>query len=92
MSKVIKTFQYGQNEVRLETGEVARQADGAVITSMGDTVVLVTVVGRKESSDRDFFPLTVEYEEPELCRRPNTRRVFQAGGGGRRKTPSSPVA
>ena len=63
MSKVVKTFQYGQNEVRLETGEVARQADGAVITSMGDTVVLVTVVGRKEPSDRDFFPLTVEYEE-----------------------------
>ncbi len=63
MSKVIKTFQYGQNEVRLETGAVARQADGAVIASMGDTVVLVTVVGRKERGNLDFFPLTVEYEE-----------------------------
>ena len=63
MSKVIKTFQYGQHEVRLETGAVARQANGSVIASMGDTVLLVTVVGRKEASPRDFFPLTVEYEE-----------------------------
>ena len=63
MSKVVKTFQYGQHEVRLETGAVARQAHGAVIASMGDTVVLVTVVGRKEAGNQDFFPLTVEYEE-----------------------------
>ena len=63
MSKVIKTFQYGQQEVRLETGAVARQADGAVITSMGDTVVMVTVVGKDADAGRDFFPLTVEYEE-----------------------------
>ena len=63
MSKVIKTFQYGQHEVRMETGEVARQAHGAVITSMGDTVVMVTVVARDTDSGRDFFPLTVEYEE-----------------------------
>ncbi len=63
MSKVTKTFQYGQHEVRLETGEIARQADGAVITSMGDTVVMVTVVGKDADSGRDFFPLTVDYEE-----------------------------
>ncbi len=63
MSKVVKTFQYGQHEVRLETGEVARQAHGAVIASMGDTVVMVTVVGRDGDSGRDFFPLTVDYEE-----------------------------
>jgi len=63
VSKVTKTFQYGQHEVRLETGEVARQADGAVITSMGDTVVMVTVVGKGTDSGRDFFPLTVDYEE-----------------------------
>ena len=63
MNRVIKTFQYGQNEVRLESGAVARQADGAVVTSMGDTVVLVTVVGRREPGQQDFFPLTVEYEE-----------------------------
>ena len=63
MNKVIKTFQYGQHEVRLETGAVARQANGAVIASMGDTVVMVTVVGKKESRGHDFFPLTVDYEE-----------------------------
>ena len=63
MSKLVKTFQYGQHEVRLETGAIARQADGAVIASMGDTVVMVTVVGRREKGRLDFFPLTVEYEE-----------------------------
>ncbi len=63
MSKVVKTFQYGQHEVRLETGATARQADGAVVVTMGDTVVMVTVVGRSTDSGRDFFPLTVEYEE-----------------------------
>ncbi len=63
MSKVVKTFQYGQHEVRLETGATARQAHGAVIASMGDTVVMVTVVGRKEYKGHDFLPLTVDYEE-----------------------------
>ncbi len=64
MNKIIKTFQYGQHEVRLETGVIARQAQGAVIASMGDTVVMSTVVGRKEQSPgQDFFPLTVDYEE-----------------------------
>lgn len=59
-----KIFQYGQHSITLETGEIARQADGAVMVSMGDTVVLVTVVARKEAdSDKDFFPLTVDYQE-----------------------------
>ena len=59
-----KTFQYGQYSVTLETGEIARQADGAVMVSMGDTVVLVSVVGSKNAkSDKDFFPLTVDYQE-----------------------------
>jgi len=59
-----KTFQYGQHTITLETGEIARQADGAVIVSMGDTVVLVTVVGSKQGNpDKDFFPLTVDYQE-----------------------------
>ena len=61
--KTTKTFQYGQHELRLETGAIARQADGAVIASMGDTVVMVTVVGRREKGHLDFFPLTVEFEE-----------------------------
>ena len=64
MQKITKTFQYGGHEVTIETGNVARQADGAVLVTMGDTVVLVTAVGRKEAdSGRSFFPLTVNYQE-----------------------------
>jgi polyribonucleotide nucleotidyltransferase len=59
-----KTLQYGQHNLTLETGEIARQASGAVMVSMGDTVVLVTVVGTKENNpEKDFFPLTVDYQE-----------------------------
>lgn len=63
--KVIKkSFQYGEKTVTLETGAIARQADGACLVSMGETVVLVTVVGKKEASPgKDFFPLTVNYQE-----------------------------
>jgi len=61
---VRKTFQYGEHEVTFETGGIARQATGAVLVSMGQTVVLVTVVGnKKEVEGRDFFPLTVNYQE-----------------------------
>jgi polyribonucleotide nucleotidyltransferase len=59
----VKEFEYGPHKIRLETGRIARQAGGAVLASMGDTSVLVTVVARREPSDRDFFPLTVDYEE-----------------------------
>ena len=59
-----KQFQYGQHTITLETGEIARQADGAVMVSMGDTVLLVTVVAAKEARPgMDFFPLTVDYQE-----------------------------
>ena len=59
-----KSFQYGGSTVTIETGELARQADGAVLVSMNDTVVLVTAVGLKKASPgRDFFPLTVNYQE-----------------------------
>jgi polyribonucleotide nucleotidyltransferase len=59
-----KTFQYGDHAVTIETGEIARQASGAVMISMGDTVVMVTAVGIKEAKEgRDFFPLTVNYQE-----------------------------
>ena len=59
-----QTFAYGAHNVTLETGEIARQADGAVKVSMGDTVVLVTAVGQKEAKpDANFFPLTVNYQE-----------------------------
>jgi polyribonucleotide nucleotidyltransferase len=63
LNKIVETFQYGEQEFRLETGQIARQASGAVVASMGETVVLVTVVAAKEPSGRDFFPLTVDYEE-----------------------------
>jgi len=59
-----QTFSYGANTVTIETGRLARQADGAVVVRMGDTVVLVTAVGRREAvPGRDFFPLTVNYVE-----------------------------
>jgi polyribonucleotide nucleotidyltransferase len=62
--KVTKTFQYGAHTVRLETGEIARQAGGAVLVSMEDTVVLATVVAAtKPRAGQDFFPLTVDYVE-----------------------------
>ncbi|MHC8441726.1 MAG: polyribonucleotide nucleotidyltransferase [Candidatus Eutrophobiaceae bacterium] len=64
MNIIKRSFQYGQHQVNLETGRIARQADGAVVVSMGDTVVLVTCVARKEAiPGRDFFPLTVDYQE-----------------------------
>ncbi|MBB72207.1 MAG: polyribonucleotide nucleotidyltransferase [Legionellales bacterium] len=70
MNIVKKSFPYGNQTVTLETGGIARQASGAVKVSMGDTVVLVTAVGKQESEEgRDFFPLTVNYQE----------RVYAAG-------------
>jgi polyribonucleotide nucleotidyltransferase len=64
VNKLTKTFKYGDQEVTLETGQVARQASGSVIVSMGDTRVMVTVVGQKEADPgRPFFPLTVNYQE-----------------------------
>jgi polyribonucleotide nucleotidyltransferase len=64
LNPVKKTFTYGAHQVTLETGEIARQAHGAVLVSMDDTVVLATVVGRKEAkAGQDFFPLTVDYVE-----------------------------
>jgi polyribonucleotide nucleotidyltransferase len=59
-----KTFQFGQHQVTLQTGGIARQASGSVMVTMADTVVLVTAVARKEAVEgRDFFPLTVNYQE-----------------------------
>ncbi len=64
MSAIKKSFKYGDHTVTLETGELARQADGAVLVSISDTVVLVTAVGLKKATPgRDFFPLTVNYIE-----------------------------
>ena len=63
-NKTSKTFQYGEHEVKIETGHLARQATGAVLVTMGDTVVLVTAVARPEAKPgQPFFPLTVNYQE-----------------------------
>jgi polyribonucleotide nucleotidyltransferase len=62
--KVVKTFQWGQHTVTMETGEIARQSGGAVLLNMDDTVVLATVVAAKTAKQgQDFFPLTVDYIE-----------------------------
>ncbi len=63
MNPIRKAFQYGEHLVTIETGEIARQADGAVMVDMAGTVVLVTVVSVKDETARDFFPLTVNYQE-----------------------------
>ncbi|HEY5603949.1 MAG TPA: polyribonucleotide nucleotidyltransferase, partial [Gammaproteobacteria bacterium] len=64
MNPTRKEIKFGNQQVVLETGEIARQASGAVLASLGDTVVLVTAVALKEAVEgRDFFPLTVNYQE-----------------------------
>ncbi|MGY0557108.1 MULTISPECIES: polyribonucleotide nucleotidyltransferase [unclassified Lysobacter] len=64
MAKITKTFQYGNHQVTLETGEIARQAGGAVIVRIEDTVLLVSAVANKTAREgQDFFPLTVDYQE-----------------------------
>ena len=63
MNPIRKEFQYGDRLVKLETGEIARQADGAVMIDVDGTTLLVTVVGKKQPSGGDFFPLTVNYQE-----------------------------
>ena len=63
-NKVTKTFQWGPHTVTMETGEMARQATGAVLVNIDDTVVLATVVAKTEAkAGQDFFPLTVDYTE-----------------------------
>ncbi len=64
MNAIRKTIPYGRHQLTIETGEIARQAHGAVLVHLDDTVVLVTVVGKKEvRPGQDFFPLTVDYQE-----------------------------
>ncbi len=70
MTQIKKEFQLGAHKVTMETGEIARQADGAVIVDVEGTTVLVTAVGKKEAQPgRDFLPLTINYQE----------RVYAAG-------------
>ena len=67
MNPINKTFRYGNHDVTLETGEIARQAHGSVVCTMDDTVVLATVVAAREPKPgQDWFPLTVDYVEKTL--------------------------
>ena len=80
---VKKTIQFGRHTLTLETGEIARQAHGAVMVNLDDTCVLVTVVGRKEvKPGQDFFPLTVDYRSG-----PTPRATFPAGSSSARAGP-----
>lgn len=64
MAKITKEIRFGEHTLVLETGEIARQADGAIFASMGGTQVLVTVVAKKDGAEgNDFFPMTVNYQE-----------------------------
>ncbi|UCD68818.1 MAG: polyribonucleotide nucleotidyltransferase, partial [Betaproteobacteria bacterium] len=64
MNVIRKSIEYGNHQLTIETGEIARQASGAVMVSLDDTVVLVTVVGKKDvRPGQEFFPLTVDYQE-----------------------------
>jgi len=63
VNPVRKEFKYGNHTISLETGEIARQADGAVLIDVEGTTLLVTVVGKKDAMGGDFFPLTVNYQE-----------------------------
>ena len=63
MSEVKRTFSFGKHEITLETGNVAKQTNASVITNISGTTVLTTVVGHDDGQNRDFFPLTVNYQE-----------------------------
>ena len=74
-----KELDWGGRKLVLETGKIARQADGAVMVSYGETIVLCTAVGvRSAKPGQDFFPLTGELSGKSVCRRQDSRRIFQA--------------
>ena len=86
MSHYKKTISYGKHQLTLETGEIARQANGAVMVSLGDTVVLVTVMGSKEvQPDLDVFALTVDYQERSYAAGKIPSGFFRREGKGSEK-------
>jgi polyribonucleotide nucleotidyltransferase len=88
VNPIKKSIPYGRHTLTLETGEVARQAGGAVMASLDDTVVLVTAVARKEAkAGQDFFPLTVDYQEKTTppARSPAASSAARAGHRRRRR-------
>ncbi len=91
MASFKKSFPYGQHQVTIETGEIARQAGGAVIVSMAETVVLVTAVANTDGSQpRDFFPLTVNYQEKTYAVGCIPGGFFRRRAGPWRRRPSFP--
>jgi polyribonucleotide nucleotidyltransferase len=81
LKQIKKTLTYGRHQLTLETGEIARQAHGAVLVNLDDTVVLVTVVGRKKADPgRDLFPLTVDYQEKTYAAGKIPGGFFKRGG------------
>jgi len=79
VNPIVKSFQFGKHTVTLETGVIARQADGAVLASMGETAVLVTVVGKKEPKPgQDFFPADCKLPGKNVCRWSYSRWLLQA--------------
>ena len=86
MSHSKKSFQFGEHTVTLETGELARQADGAVLVSMSDTVVLVTAVGlKKPTPGPRLLSPHGQLSGEDLCRGPHSRRLLQARGPSHRE-------
>ena len=74
-----KEMQWGEETLTLETGKVARQADGCVIATLGETSVMAAVTfAKKQKEGQDFFPLTVHYQREILCRGQGSRRLLQA--------------
>jgi polyribonucleotide nucleotidyltransferase len=88
LNPIKKTFTYGAHQVTLETGEIARQAGGAVLVNMDDTVVLCTVVASKQAkSGQDFFPLTVDYIDKTYAEGKIPGGFSSARAGLRRRDP-----
>ena len=75
--KYIRRKLVAGKKISLETGKIARQADGAIIATCGETVVLATVVGAKVNPDVDYFPLSVNYQEKILCSWKNSCGYFK---------------
>ena len=87
MNPIKKSFQFGGSKVTIETGEIARQATGAVFVNMDDTVVMVTVVCEQSAQPRDFFPLTVDYQEKVYAAGRIREGFFVAKGALRKRKP-----
>lgn len=85
MEKIVESFELYGKQYRFETGELAKQATGAVLVTQGDTTILVTAVVSKQEKDYDFFPLTVDYIEKMYSVGRHPRRLLEARGASLRE-------